>query len=118
MSREPANPVEAKRILWTVGADIDEVTDRLVKLRDQRPSLERSYRMAYAHTYLSTEGAVEARKQKALIAADEARFALDVCDQQIETCKDQLRALRDRSEIARAINSNLKEELRTLGERP
>lgn len=108
----PLTPVEAAKVLWEIGQAIDAKTADLIALRRERARLDRDKRLAYAREYLSTEGTLEYRKQRALMAADAATFALEVHDQKIEACKDALRALRERSEIGRALNSNLKEELR------
>lgn len=105
-------------MLWEIGQEIDAKTTELIALRRKRPYLDRTRRLAYARTYLSTDGTLEYRKQKSEVVADSAKFALEAHDQEMEACKDALRALRDRSEIGRAVNSNLKEELRTLGSQP
>lgn len=110
----PLNPAEAARVLWQIGLEIDTKTADLIELRRKRPNLDRARRLAYARSFLSSDGTVDSRKLKAELAADEAKFALEVHDQEMEACKDALRALRDRSEIGRAVNSNLKEELRQL----
>ncbi|WP_236789659.1 hypothetical protein [Amycolatopsis sp. GM8] len=101
-------------MLWLIGVEIDQKTTDLIELRRKRPQLDRDRRLAYARAFLSNEGTVESRKLKAELAADEAKFALETHDQEIAVCLDALKALRDRSEIGRSINSNLKEELRQL----
>lgn len=110
----PLTPAEAARVLWEIGLEIDAKTKDLIELRRKRAGLDRDRRMSYARAYLSADGTLEYRKQTAEVAADAAKFALEVHDQEMEACKDALRALRERSEIGRAINSNLKEELRVL----
>ena len=107
-------PAEAAKVLWHIGQEIDAKTTELIELRRKRPYLDRDRRMAYARCFLTTDGTLDYRKQKSEVAADEAKFALEAHDQEMEACKDALRALRDRSEIGRAVNSNLKEELRVL----
>lgn len=114
MNDTPLTPAEAARVLWQIGQAIDAQTKELVRLRRLRPNLTRARRRAYARSFLSSSGTLDYRKQTAEMAADEAQFALEVHDQEMEACKDELRALRERSEIGRALNSNLKEELRTF----
>jgi hypothetical protein len=114
MNGPPLTPAEAAKVLWQIGLDIDAKTRELIELRRRRPLLDRDRRMAYARCFLSTDGTLDYRKQRSEVAADEAKFALEAHDQEMEACKDALRALRDRSEIGRSINSNLKEELRTF----
>jgi hypothetical protein len=110
----PLTPAEAARVLWEISQEIDAKTNDLIELRKRRAGLDRAKRLAYAREYLTVEGTLEYRKQRAVVAADEATFQLEAHDQEIEACKDALRALRERSEIGRAVNSNLKEELRTF----
>lgn len=112
----PLTPAEAARVLWQIDRDLDEHTKELVALRLDLPKLAKSARLSYARTFLSFEGSIEARKQQAIVASDEARFALETHEQMIEARKDSLKTLRDRSEIGRAINSNLKEELRIFNQ--
>jgi hypothetical protein len=110
----PLTPAEAARVLWQIGQEIDAKTAELIELRRERAGLDRAKRQAYARSFLSTTGTADYRRQTAEMASDEARFRLEVHDQAMEACKDALKALRDRSEIGRALNSNLKEELRTF----
>ncbi|MEV8610194.1 hypothetical protein AB0383_20095 [Amycolatopsis sp. NPDC051373] len=118
MSATPLNPREAALQLARIGQEIDAQTRELVQLRDQLPALLRDARRSYAESYLSTEGSIENRKQRAVLDAENAKFRLEVHEQLIEARKDSLRSLRDRSEIGRAINSNLKEEIRTFQSGP
>jgi len=114
----PLTPVDAARTLWQIGQDISAATADLIQQRRQYPGLVRARRMAFARAFLAAEGAQDYRRQVAEQAAAEARMAEETCEQSIEALKDRLRELRDRSEIGRSINSNLKEELRTLGGQP
>jgi hypothetical protein len=113
----PLSPVEAGRALWQIGEDIKTKTDDLIALRKDKPYLARAKRAAYARSFLGArEGTQEFKKQMAIMDSDEAQFQLEVHEQEMEACKDKLHELRDRSEIGRSINSNLKEELRTFNQ--
>lgn len=114
MTNAPLTPADAARVLWQIDRDLDENTKELVRMRLDLPKLSKSARLAYARAFLSAVGSIEVRKQEAILASDEAKFALETHEQMIEARKDSLKTLRDRSEIGRALNSNLKEELRVL----
>lgn len=118
MSGPPLTPAEAARVLWQIGQEIDDATTELIAERKRFPPLVRDRRMVFAGAFLRAEGAQDYRRQLAEQAAAEARLAEETCEQSIEALKDRLRMLRDRSEIGRSINSNLKEELRNLGGQP
>lgn len=118
MSGPPLTPAEAAKVLWDIGNQIDEATTDLIKERARYTPLVMARRRAFAEAFLTAEGPQDQRRQVAEKAALDARFEEEACDQSIESLKDRLRALRDRSEIGRSINSNLKEELRNLGGQP
>lgn len=111
----PLTPSDAARVLWQIDQEMTTHTNELVRLRLALPGLARAAKLAYARAYLSSDGSIEAKKQMAAVAADDAKFALDTHEQMIEARKDSLKTLRERSEIGRSLNSNLKEELRVLG---
>lgn len=111
----PLTPVEAGRVLWDIGQGIKTMTDELIRLRKRLPPLLKERRLVYAREFLGSEGSIEVRKQQAEVASADVKFAVDVLEQEMEAAKDRLKDLRDRSEIGRSINSNLKEELRVLG---
>jgi hypothetical protein len=114
----PRNPTEAARLLWENDRFIDEVTAELRQLRLRLPHLIKAKRLAYARAFLTAQGAEHYRRQKAEEASAEEAFARDLCEQEIEACRERMWNLRGHSEDLRAINSNLKEELRALGSMP
>lgn len=110
----PQTPAEAARLLWEVDQEKDAVTRYLRSLRRQMPKLLKAHRLAHARSYLGGQGSIEDRKRAAEVAAIEEWFAVETAEQEIESCKDTLKDLAGRAEDLRAINSNLKEELRTF----
>lgn len=83
----PLTPVEAARVLWQIGQEIHDHTEELIKLRKRLPALLRERRLAYARDYLSTEGSIEFRKQRAELASADAKFAVDVHEQEMEAVR-------------------------------
>ncbi len=111
----PETPLEAAREMWLADREAKAQVDELKALRAAYPHLVKAKRLTYARAFLQAQGPEYFRKQTAELAVADAAFQLDTCDQQIEACKDEIRRLGKLSEDLRAINSNLKEELRTLG---
>ena len=111
----PETPTDAARLLWETDQEKDAVTRYLRSLRRQMPPLLKAHRLAYARAYLGGEGPIEDRKRAAEEATVDEWFEVEMKQQEIEACKDTLRDLVGRAEDLRAINSNLKEELRNLG---
>ena len=117
MSEEPQNPAEAARALWEIDQNATAVRLELKVLRKKLPALNKVHRVTYARALLESEGPMDVRKQQAVIASADALFAKEACEQEMEACKDHLWEFVRRAENVRAINSNLKEEIRTFGSR-
>lgn len=117
MSEEPRTPAEAARALFLIDQEVTEVTAELKAARRRLPGLNKAKRCVYAEAFLRAQGAEHFRKQTAELAVADAAFQRDACEQEMAACQDKLWELKGRSENVRAINSNLKEELRSLGSR-
>lgn len=117
MSEEPTTPAEAARALWLIDQEVTQVTAALRVERKKMPALNKVKRRVYAEAFLRAQGPEHFRKQTAELAVAEAAFQRDTCEQEMAACTDKLWELKGRSENVRAINSNLKEELRSLGSR-
>ncbi|MGW1675971.1 hypothetical protein [Saccharopolyspora sp. NPDC002376] len=111
-NRAPLSPAEAAAVLWQIEQDIDTETQDLVRLRGEYAELLKAHRLDFAKEFLGTQGSMDFRRRRAEELTIESWFAVQAHEQLIEASKDKLKALRDRSEIGRAINSNLKEEMR------
>lgn len=115
--QEPENPIEARRSLWRLDMEYSRARKELRELRRKMPGLNKAKRVAYARAFLTAEGPMDIRKQKAELAQADAVFDRDACEQEIEACQDYMWELKGRAENMRAINSNLKEEIRGFGGR-
>lgn len=111
----PSTPLEAARAIWEADQEAKRVVSDLKELREQYAPLAKRKRVTFAQAFLSTQGPEYFRKQTAELAVADAAFALDALNQRIDACQDEIWRLKGLSEDLRAINSNLKEELRALG---
>ncbi len=114
MNEEPQNPAEAARALWELDRNAAQVRLELKALRKKLPALNKVHRVTYARALLGSDGPMDVRKQKAVVASADALFDKEACEQEMEACKDHLWEFVRRAENVRAINSNLKEELRLM----
>lgn len=112
MNDRPLTPAAAAQTLWQIEQDIDTETKELVKLRGEYADLLKAHRLAFAQTFLGAQGSMDFRRRYAEQETIDSWFKVQVHEQAVAACQDKLKALRDRSEIGRAINSNLKEEMR------
>ncbi|MCA1185787.1 hypothetical protein LCD36_04880 [Saccharopolyspora sp. 6T] len=114
----PLTPAQAAATLWQIEQDIDTETQELVRLRGEYAGLLRTHRLEFARAFLGAQGSMDFRRRRAEEQTIDSWYAVQAHEQLVEASKDKLKALRDRSEIGRAINSNLKEEMRFTASAP
>lgn len=91
--------------LSRIGRELDALSHRITELDAAAVEAWRAHRVAYAEAYLSAEGTAETRRQVAVLAAEDERFAAETADQGHRAARERIRVLRDRLEIGRSLNA-------------
>lgn len=104
-------PNAIARQLITLGRDLDQLVSRFQDVEKAAAEAKRDAEVAYARAYLTCEGPVEERKQKAIEATANERFVADIADREVAACKEAIRALHARIEVGRTLASNVRAEV-------
>jgi hypothetical protein len=99
------------RQLITLSRDLDETVERFRDVELAAAEAKRDAELAYARAYLSSEGPVEERKQRAIEQSADNRFVADVADREVAACKEAIKALHARIEVGRTLASNVRAEV-------
>lgn len=108
-----ADPVDPQAVINRIAKlehAMDELVDELKRLNGEAAEAKKAAEVAFARGYLEAGGPVEERKQQALIAAADARFAADLADRKVAGCKEALRAIHAHLDAARTIASTVRAE--------
>lgn len=97
--------------LIKLSRDLDETIERFRDVEQAAAEAKRDAEAAYARAYLTSEGPVEERKQKAIEATADHRFAADITDREVAACKEAIKALHARIEVGRTLASNVRAEV-------
>lgn len=103
-------PAQVIATLSAIGKEIDETTEQLSEVDAKVVRLKHDFEMAYAGTFLGTEGAMEIRRYTAKLSTGDASFVLECAEQELRAVNMKLRALRDRLEIGRSLGPLLRLE--------
>lgn len=69
-----------------------------------------AHEVAHSRAFLSAEGPIEERKQKAVLECAELKLEKEVAAQKVRACNARIRALRDRLEVGRSLNAAVRSQ--------
>lgn len=107
----PINYAEIMRALMQLGPRLDALIKELDDLSTHAAGRKREAEKAYAEAYMAAEGAAETRKQAAILATEELRWAHDLAERQVSACRAAINALHARIDVGRTIASSMKAEI-------
>lgn len=97
--------------LTQLSRDLDEAVDRLCELEELAVDCEADYKKAFAEAFLNGAGAVEHRKQWAVIQTDDLYRISGKAQAAVRRQVQHLRALHARIEVGRGLQSTARSEI-------
>jgi hypothetical protein len=89
---------------------LDAATEEIARLDEAAVRAKGRYQVNFAHTFLNSEGSVDARKQQAVLACKDVWLDAEIAEQQVRACRERIRTIRDQIEVGRSLNSAIKAE--------
>lgn len=111
----PMTPNEIARGLIALGRSLDTLVTEYRDLGEQAANAKRDAEVAYADAFMRAEGTVEERKQAAILASADARYAAELAERKTAGCREAIRALHARIEIGRTLSATTRDEMRLAG---
>lgn len=74
-----------------------------------------TYVRAYAQAFLNAEGAVDVRKQLAVLGTSDEWLAAEVADAAVRASKERIKTLHARIDVGRSMNSAYRAEISLAG---
>jgi hypothetical protein len=101
--------------LGTLIRQLDAKITEYAQLSDEAAEARRMAEVAYARAFLNAAGAMDFRRQIAMVEAANERFGADVAERKVAACKEAIRALHLKIDVGRTASANVRAELATLG---
>jgi len=94
---------------------LDEQTDALEVLDRQAVESKHAYEIAFARAFLSSDGAMDIRKQKAVVTTDADKFAAEIADQKLRACRARIATIKVQIDTGRSLGAALKADMAFAG---
>lgn len=94
---------------------LDEQTDSAEVLDRAAVESRHAYEIAYARTFLTSDGAMDVRKQKSVLATDSEKLAAEIADQKLRASKARISTIKVQIDTGRSLGAALKAEMAFAG---
>lgn len=101
--------------LARLGRDLDATVRTLDQAEKDSVNRREDYTQAYASAFLSSEGAMDARKQIALRNTKAERVAAELADVMVRGLRRQIDSVKTRIDIGRSVGAAMRSEI-SLGQ--
>lgn len=100
--------MDLSRQLDKATADADALDRKAVAARHQ-------YEIAYSRAFLNADGAMDARKHKAVLATADERLQAEIADQVLRACRGRIATIKVQIETGRSLSAALRAEVSLAG---
>jgi hypothetical protein len=109
------SPSDIAAWLAQLTRQLDAKIGEYAQLSDEAATAHRDAEVAFARAFLNAEGAMDARRQVAVLEAADKRFGADIAERKVAACKEAIRALHLKIDVGRTASANVRAELTALG---
>jgi hypothetical protein len=89
---------ELSRMLMQAADDLERLDEQAVRARQV-------FEVAFARAFLTSDGAMDARKQQAVLATAAEKLDAEIASQQLRACQERLRVIRTRIDVGRSLGA-------------
>lgn len=89
---------------------LDAATVEIAELDEAAVRSKSRFEVAFARAFLTSEGAMDVRKQQAVLDTADHKLDAEIAEQKVRACRERIRTIRDQIEVGRSLNSAVKAE--------
>lgn len=89
---------------------LDAATAEVARLDEAAVQAKARHEVAYARAFLTCEGAMDVRKQTAVLDTSDQKLNAEIAEQKVRACRERIRTIRDQIEVGRSLNSAVRAE--------
>lgn len=101
--------------LGQLSRELDAHTDALEKLEREAVEKRHAYEIAFARAFLGGDGSVDARKQRAFLDNEHAKFEAETAEAVLRAARTKVSTLKMQIETGRSMNALLRAEAALAG---
>ena len=112
------SPNETVMALAQIARQLDGAVRELRDLDESAVRARSRFEVGFAHAFLSAEGAMDVRKQQAVLSTSDAKLDAEILDARVRAQRSLIRALETRIDVGRSLNAALRAEIGISGMTP
>lgn len=104
--------------LAQLARDLDHLVTAIDDAEIDAVHRREDYTLAYAKTFLSSEGSMDVRKNRTLVETHTPRVTAELAEQHVKAIRRQIDSVRIRIDVGRSLGAALRAEFHNLGGTP
>jgi hypothetical protein len=109
------NQSEVIKRLSELSRMLDAATEEIAALDDQSVRAKGSYEVAYARSFLESNGSMDVRRQEAILACSDLRLAMEISEAQVRAIKERINTLRSQISIGQSLSAAIRQQFSAEG---
>lgn len=111
----PINSNQVAQQLLDLARQLDAAVKELSRVDEQSVAARRDFEVAFAHAFITAEGSMDMKKQRAVLATADKKYAAELADQRVRSQREAIRAIGTRIEVGRSYGAAIRSEVGLAG---
>lgn len=94
---------------------LDKATAEAAQLDEDAVRAKAKFEVQFAHAFLRAEGAMDQRKQVAVLAAADARLVMELAEAKHRACRERIRTLGVQIDVGRTMSAAIRSQFQAEG---
>lgn len=113
MTETTLNGVAAR--LADLSRQLDKATGDAYVLDEKAVRARHAFEIAFSRAFLTSDGPMDVRKHKAVLATESLRLDADIADQVLRACRGRIATIKVQIETGRSLSAALRAEISLAG---
>jgi hypothetical protein len=109
------NPNEVASHLLELARQLDAAVKELGRLDSAAVHARSRFEVTYADAFLSADGAMDMKKQRAILATEDEKYTAEMADHLVRVQRELIRAIGTRIEVGRTVSATVRSEISLAG---
>ncbi len=109
------NQTEVIKRLSELSRMLDSATEEIAALDDKAVRTKSSYEVAYAKSFLESNGSMDVRRQEAILFCADLRLAMEIAEAQVRAIKERINTLRSQISIGQSVSAAIRQQFSAEG---
>jgi hypothetical protein len=101
--------------LADLSRQLDKATADAYTLDEKAVRMRHAYEIAFSRAFLTSDGSMDIRKHKSVLATDALKLDAEIADQVLRACRGRIATIKVQIETGRSLSAALRAEISLAG---